>query len=261
MQRINHDGLVFYRFEELAQANDLVHALFTRQGGVSRAPFNTLNLGHTVGDELEAVRLNHERALAAVGLRRADVVTAHLVHGARVAVVGREDRGRVCAETDALITAEPGVALLLRFADCVPVLLFDPRRRVIGLAHAGWRGLPAGVVPATVATMTRAFGCRPADIWAGVGPSIGPCCYQVGPEVIAQVATVMNGRRPFRQVGQRVHLDLWAAVRGQLEDAGVGRVAVAAQCTACHTDEWFSHRAEHGRTGRFGVVMSLRQPL
>lgn len=257
MQRTNHNGVIYYRFEGLVAEPGLEHALFTRRGGVSRPPFDTLNVGHTVGDDLDAVRENHERALGALGWRPADVVTGHLVHGARVAVVGPQDKGRVCAETDALVTAEPGVTLMLRFADCVPVLFFDRRRRVIGLAHVGWRGLPAGVAPATAATMVRAFGCRPADLWAGVGPSIGPCCYEVGPEVVEQITAAVNGAHPFRVVDGRVHLDLWAAVRWQLVEAGVGQVELAQLCTSCHTDEWYSHRAEGGATGRFGVVIGL----
>jgi YfiH family protein len=258
VQRIDRDGVVFYRFEGLAEEPGLDHALFTRQGGVSRPPFATLNVGHTVGDDLGAVRVNHERALAALGWRREQVATAGLVHGARVAVVGLEHRGRVFQATDGLVTAAPGVALMLRFADCVPVLFYDRRRRAIGLAHAGWRGLPAGVVGATVATMIESLGCRPADLWAGIGPSIGPCCYEVGPEVVEQVKAAVNGGDPFRSVHGRVHLDLWAAVQSQLEEAGVGEIEVAQLCTACHTDEWFSHRAERGKTGRFGVVIGLR---
>jgi YfiH family protein len=147
---------------------------------------------------------------------------------------------------------------MLRFADGVPLLFDDRHRRAFGLAHAGWRGVPAGVVGATVATMVEAFACRPADLWAGIGPSIGPCCYEVGAEVVEQIKGAVNGSDPFRWQGERVHLDLWAAVRSQLKEAGVGEIEVSELCTACRTDEWFSHRAEGGVTGRFGVVVGLR---
>jgi YfiH family protein len=259
MRRINHNGVVFYRFRDLEDQPGLDHALFTRRGGVSQPPFATLNMGHTVGDELEAVDVNHRRALAALGWRREEVTTGYLVHGTRVAVVGPADQGRVYPETDALLTADPGVVLMLRFADCVPVLFYARRRRVIGLAHAGWRGVAAGIVPVTVARLVQAFDCRPADLWAGVGPSIGPCCYEVGPEVIAQIAVAVNGNKPsWRENAGRLYLDLWAAVRRQLEESGVGQIKVAELCTACHTDDWFSHRAEKGRTGRFGVAIGLK---
>ena len=259
MQRINKDGVIFYRFERLAGQPGVDHALFTRRGGVSELPFATLNVGHTVGDDLGAVRINHQRALAALGWRREEVATCYQVHSARVGVVGPDDRGQVRPATDALVTADPGVVLMLRFADCAPVLFYDRRRRAIGLAHAGWRGVSAGVVPSTVATLVQAFGCRPAELWAGIGPSIGPCCYEVGQEVVEQVSAAVNGRDPFRWENGRAHLDLWAAVEGQLEEAGVGQVEVAELCTACHTDDWFSHRAEGGKTGRFGVVMGLEK--
>jgi YfiH family protein len=258
LRRIDQDGVVFYRFDGLSDQPDLDHALFTRQGGVSRPPFATLNVGHTVGDDLGAVRVNHERALAALGWQREQVATACLVHGARVAVVGPDDRGRVFQATDGLVTGTPGVPLMLRFADCVPVLFYDRRRRALGLAHAGWRGVPAGVVGATVTMMVEALGCRPADLWAGIGPSIGPCCYEVGPDVVEQIEAAVNGSDPFRWQGERVHLDLWAAVQSQLQEAGVGEIEMSELCTACRIDEWFSHRAEMGKTGRFGVVMGLK---
>jgi YfiH family protein len=257
VQRVTCNGVVFYRFEALVGEPGLDHALFTRLGGVSQPPFATLNLGHTVGDDLEGVRVNHQRALGALGWRREDVATCYQVHGARVGVVGLDDRGQVRPETDALVTDTPGVVLMLRFADCAPVLFFSRRRRVIGLAHAGWRGVTAGNVPATVATLVEVFGCEPADLWAGVGPSIGPCCYDVGQDVVEQVREVVNGREPFRWEAGRARLDLWTAVQSQLEENGVGRIEVAQMCTACHTDEWFSHRAERGRTGRFGVAIGL----
>ena len=258
MQRINHDGIVFYRFERLADEYGLDHAIFTRRGGVSLPPFASLNVGHTVGDDLRVVEVNHHRALAALGLRRRDVATCYQVHAARVGVVGPDDRGNVRPKTDALVTAAAELVLMLRFADCVPVLFYDRQRRVIGLAHAGWRGVTSRVVLATVETLVRAFGCRPADMWAGVGPSIGPCCYQVGQEVVEQVGGVLDGGALFHQVNGRAHLDLWAAVQCQLVEAGVRQIDVAELCTACDTDEWFSHRAEGGKTGRFGVVIGLR---
>ena len=161
------------------------------------------------------------------------------------------------SETDALVTEAAGVVLMLRFADCVPVLFYDRRKHVVGLAHAGWRGIPAGVIPATLAKLVDAFGCELRDVWAGVGPSIGPCCYEVGPEVIDAVSEAVNGRQPYHSQGGRTYLDLWAAVKGQLADAGVEDVEMSEICTSCHSDEWYSHRAEKGRTGRFGVAFGL----
>jgi YfiH family protein len=149
---------------------------------------------------------------------------------------------------------------MLRFADCVPILFYDPVRGAVGLAHAGWRGTVACIARATVRRMVEAFGCRPADIRAGIGASIGPCCYEVGDEVVeAARAAFPNARHLLRrQDGGRWHFDLWAANCHQLALEGVKEIEVSGFCTACRTNEWFSHRAEEGRTGRLGAVIGLR---
>ncbi len=252
------DGILLYRFEGLGEAEEVKHAVLTRVGGVSRGAYATLNLGHTVGDDLAAVEENHRRALGALEVEVGQTVSPHQVHGARVGVVGSAHRGTVQPETDALVTAEVGVPLLMRFGDCAPVLFFDPVRRAIGIAHAGWRGVAAGSVPATVEALAGRLGCERADLWAGVGPTIGPCCYEVGPEVVDAVrAACPDGAEVVRRVDGRVHLDLPAAVEAQLDAAGVGRVENSHLCTACRRDEFFSHRAERGHTGRFGILMEL----
>jgi YfiH family protein len=253
-------GLVFYQFESLVGHPEVQHAIFARLGGQSQGPFASLNVGSLVGDNRAAVQANHELIYAQLGLQPAAVVTARQVHGAHVAAVRSSDGGTIIPETDALISDEPGVALLLRFADCVPVVLYDPQRQAIGLAHAGWRGWVAGVVQNTVSALQSAFGSQPADLVAGVGPAIGPCCYEVGPDVVAAVERIAGAgtdllRRPPDGV---VHLDLPGAVRWQLQRSGVRRIEDSGLCTHCRTDEFFSHRAEHGHTGRFAAVVALQ---
>ncbi len=258
MKRATQDGVVLYRFEDLDGVDGLLHAVLTRIGGVSRGPYATLNLGHTVGDDLKAVEENHRRALRPLGLEQGQVVSPWQVHGAAVEVVGPAERGTVRAETDALVTAAPEVPLMMRFGDCAPVLLFDPVSRAVGLVHAGWRGVVAGVVGASIRTMTERLGCTPADIWAGIGPTIGPCCYEVGTGVAQEIASACpSGTEVVHSVNGRVHADLPAAVEAQLRGAGVEQIEQAELCTACRVDEFFSHRAEDGRTGRFGVVIGL----
>ena len=252
------DGIVLYRFRGASGVKGLHHAVLTRIGGVSQGPYATLNLGHTVGDDLAAVEENHRRALGSLGLIPGKVVSPYQVHGARVGVVGQAHLGTVQPATDALVTGVPSVPLLMRFGDCAPILFFDPVQRVIGVAHAGWRGVVAGSVGATVRAMVERLNCAPDDIWAGIGPTIGPCCYEVGPKVVEAVeAACPVGSDVVHCVDDQVHLALPAAVQAQLCAAGVRQIENANLCTACRVDEFFSHRAERGRTGRFGVVMEL----
>jgi YfiH family protein len=252
------DGVVYYRFGGLSQANDLAHAALTRIGGVSAPPYATLNLGHTVGDDIGAVEENHRRALSLFGFEVDQTVSPYQVHGARVGLVGRAHRGTVQPSCDALVTDTPGVPLLLRFADCVPILLYDPVRRAIGVAHAGWRGAMANVVGATVRALVERLGCEPDRVWAGIGPAIGPCCYEVEADVVAAVQTACPvDARISRQAAGRTFLDLPGVVRTQLQAAGVSWIEDSNLCTACHVDEFFSHRLERGTTGRFGVLMGL----
>lgn len=152
----------------------MIQGVFTRRGGVSRGPYSGLNVGYTVGDDLQAVEINHNRICRTLGIPRQAITSARQVHGTQIAPVKPEDRGRTFPDTDGLITDVPGVVLLLRFADCVPLIFFDPARPAVGLAHAGWRGTPAGIAARTVMSMQATFGSRPEELTAGIGPAIGP---------------------------------------------------------------------------------------
>lgn len=258
MHRYEQSGLVFYRFAGLDDHPHVHHAVFTRLGGVSQPPFAELNLGHTVGDASPAVEENHRRVYRVLEVTRQDVVTAWLVHGRTVCAVDWQHAGQVVPRTDGLITRTRGLLLFQRFADCLPVLIFDPAQMAIGIAHAGWRGTVAGIASATVRAMQAAFGSRPVDLWVGIGPGIGPCCYEVGEEVIHAVRTTFEDAGALLpRVNGAVHFDLPGANVRQLRDLGVERIEVSSICTACRVDEFFSHRAERGKTGRFGVAIGL----
>ena len=263
MQRIQaENGVVYYRFEQWAQSVPLRHGIFTRLGGVSQAPWHTLNVGGTVGDAPAAVRENHRRIYAALGVPAARVCTVWQVHGAET-VYARQPRpdGRWLARADGIITDQAGLALMMRFADCVPILLYDPAHHAIGLAHAGWRGTVLGAGVSTLQAMQRTFGTRPQDVQAAIGPGIGPERYQVGEEVVQAVHQAFGTFDGLvrRAPDSSAYLDLWAANRRALQRAGVAQIQVAELCTASHTDEFYSHRAEAGRTGRFGVVIALQE--
>jgi polyphenol oxidase len=259
MERKTHDGLAYYQFGNLGA---LRHGIFTRHGGASPAPWAALNLGGTVGDDPAIVRHNQRLILDALGLNAARACTVWQVHSADTVVaqgpvVGR----RWLAQADGLVTDRADTPLVMRFADCTPLLFHDARQGVIGIAHAGWRGTVQGAAASVVRTMQRLFGCQPQDISAAIGPSIGPARYQVGEEVVAAARAHFGA--PAATLFQRdpadgtAYFDLWQANRLDLQRVGVENVEISGLCTATRTDEFYSHRAEHGRTGRFGAVISL----
>ena len=259
MRQVNQAGLTYYQFEYLAARADVVHGVFTRKGGVSVPPWAWLNLSRSTGDSLEAVTENSRRLLNVLSLSPDRTVSAWLNHGSRVALVGAQHAGAALRDTDALVTATPGVALSMRFADCVPVIFHDAARGVIAIAHAGWPGVVAGILGATVRAMRDEFGCQPSAIWAGIGPAIRVECYQFGADLAQRVvaACPVGANILSHQPDGALHLDLIAAVKLQLGAADVLGIEDSGICTACHTDEWFSHRKEK-KTGRFGVVVGLR---
>jgi polyphenol oxidase len=259
MNRYHDNGLPFLRFAGFPEDGVQQHAVFTRHGGISPAPFHTLNLSVSVADTRDNVYANRTRAYGIYGRDTHSVVHAHLVHGAGVAEVTRADDGTWRPEVDAIITAEPGCALTMNYADCAPIFLYDPVRRAIGLGHAGWQGAIKDLPGALVRAMHDAFGSHPTDLLAAVGPCIGPCCYEVGEPVIGQVhdAFAVPDDLLIADGGPRPHFDLPAANRRRLFDAGVQQVEMSGLCTACRTDLFFSHRAEKGLTGRFGVMFML----
>ncbi len=258
MKRITQAGLVYYQFETWGA---LRHGIFTRKGGVSRAPFDALNLGGNVGDDPKAVRCNHDRMYAVLGVDGARACTVWQVHSTDIVMVNAPVPGRRwLAQADAMMTDRADVVLAQRYADCTPVFYFDPTKGVIALAHAGWRGTVQGISGAVVRAMERSYGSHPSNIQAAIGPSIGPSRYQVGEEVVAAVQEHFGttaGLIRRDSADGTAYFDLWAANRLDLERAGVEQIEVAGICTAENTDEFFSHRAEKGRTGRFGALLSL----
>jgi YfiH family protein len=232
-----------------------LHAYSVRSGGTSEPPYHSLNLGDHVGDAPERVGRNRAIFSAEAGVSPERWVTAEQVHGSEVACVDESDAGRKIPGVDALVTATPDLSLVLFFADCASVLLADPARRAIGLAHAGWRGTAARIAEKTAAAMAEAFGSRPGDLRAAVGPRIGPCCYEVGGEV-ADALGEWEGA--VRERGGSRFADLGAANRAQLKAAGLREenVFVSPLCAACEAESFLSDRRD-GRTGRMAALLML----
>jgi YfiH family protein len=250
----------------------VAHAVGTRHGGISTPPYDTLNLGYGTRDEEYRVVENRRRFVESLGVARSSVVAGRLSHGTQVRtfrssdhrslnsyvtpVRSVSDRREAFFDADAAVSDVPELFLLLTFADCVPILFADRRRGVVGAAHAGWRGTARGIAVEVVRTMRREFGSNPRDMVIGIGPSIGPCCYEVGGEVLAAFA--QSGLEAVtRQSNGSTSLDLWTTNERQLLEAGVAPENIENKrlCTSCNVDDFFSHRAEHGATGRFGLLI------
>ena len=257
MPFIQNNSLRYYQFDSL----QVRHGIFTRQGGVSPEPWGSLNVGGTVGDDLARVKENRLLAFHAMGCKPESIFDVWQVHSADV-VCAQAPRpvNESHRQADIILTDKPDVTLFMRFADCVPILFYDPRNAVVGLSHAGWMGTLRDVATVTVNAMHKNYGSNPADIVACVGPSIGPDHYEVGADVILQVTQKFgdDSHHLLRSNNGKIHFDLWQTNKLLLERAGVGKIEVAGICTACHTEDWYSHRAEKGRTGRFGALISLQ---
>lgn len=260
MKAQHKDGIPYFQFDSLPANGRIQHAIFTRQGGVSPAPFASLNLSVSVPDEKARVYENRRRAYGIYGRDTATVVHAHLVHDTAVARVTQANNGTWLPHVDGIITNEPGCALTMNYADCTPIFLYDPVHQAIGLGHAGWQGAVKDLPGAMVRAMQAEFGSDPAQLVAGIGPSIGPCCYEVGEVVITAVHAAFADPASLlipHSSSLSPHFDLPAANRRNLARAGVRQIEQSEFCTACRTDLFFSHRAEKGKTGRFGTIFVL----
>jgi polyphenol oxidase len=270
----------YLQFEQLAEIPGLVHAVFTRLRGFSAAPFAGLNASSVTGDDPMVVARNKAEIISTLGL---PLVATKPVHGGAVAIIGRETaaersekwlepmQGRLrTTEADAMVSNEAGFALCWAYGDCAPILLYDPEHTALALIHAGWRGTAAGVVPNTVAAMIARFNSRPGALLAGIGPAIGACCYEVGPEVqdtfagnpLAWECARFVAREPrvdsVKSSG--VYLDVAASNYQQLLASGIlaEHINDSGYCTGCRTDLFYSHRREPWPSGRFAVAVGLK---
>ena len=255
----------------LGDSDRVVHAFSTRQGGVSLAPYATLNLGASVGDDPTAVEENRRRFFGTFGVESSQVVRVKQVHGDGVLTVTEDLVSRrgfpgvlldERYEYDALVTNLPDLALVVSTADCLPLLIHDPVRGAVGAVHAGWRSTAKRIAARALEALATAYGTDPKDCRVAIGPGIRGCCYEVGDEVTKAMAVALptweahaEGTRP-----DHWRLDLAGINRALLEAAGVRarRIADVGLCTACRTDLFFSHRAEKARTGRMMNLILLR---
>ncbi|BCL81521.1 laccase domain protein [Ktedonobacteria bacterium brp13] len=292
-----YENIRYLQFDYVRQFPELIHGVFTRQGGYSSAPYASLNTSAPPrggGDNFDDVVRNRQLALQALDLSSTPNVTLWQIHSADVLTLTQPETWRtdwasmsyytrpwqpeMIRQGDAIITQERGIAMALSFADCAPITFYDPVQHVAGIAHGGWRGTARGVVIATVEEMQQRYGSRPQDIYAGIAPAIGPCCYEVSQDVedlflgrqefdvlptnpryrvrVRESATFSTIQLPEKE---SLRLDIQTTNRNQLLMAGLQpeHIEVMPLCTSCRTDLFFSHRKEQGRTGRFVVILAL----
>ena len=246
-QTHEQNGLVWLTSDILGGVR---HGFSTRKGGVSVPPWDTLNLGVGRGDDLENVRENYRRFCAALGTDPTRCVLSKQIHEDNVRLVTADDcgkglwRDRDYTSVDAMICNTPEIPLVVFSADCNVILLYDPVRRAIGAAHAGWRGTALGIVKKTVEQMTAAFGCDPADLRAAIGPAIGQCCFETDGDVPVALRDALGADvEPYMTWnGSKWHIDLKSVNALWLRRAGVEQIDRSDLCTACRQDLFWSHR-------------------
>lgn len=250
-------------FEMFKEQSKLVHLITTREGGCSKSPYNTLNLSFNTKDDPLCVTNNRKRLARTLGIEVEQLIFPRQVHSDTVIKVNEafcHSTIKTPVECDALITNTSSIAIGILIADCVPLLFYDPVNHAIGTAHAGWRGTVANIALKTILSMQKHFGTRPADLLAGIGPSIGPQHFEIGEAVAGEFKRAFQHCEDILYFnGHKIFCDLWNANKKQLLKAGLNKknISVAKMCTFEQHDTFFSHRFSKGITGRMGAVMML----
>ena len=266
--KARHVGdLLYYTFPSFDGIDFVRHGFSTRLGGVSEGTFASMNLSFTRGDDPAAVRENFDRFCAAIRVEAEDVVISAQTHTANVKIVTAADRGqgitreKEYTDVDGLITNEPNVVLCTQYADCVPLLFVDPVKRVVATSHAGWRGTAAGIAAVTVEKMVETFGCNPEDILAGIGPSIGYCCFEVDTpvyEAFCRVPVFDEGCYTAHP-NEKYHINLQEVNRRWMLRAGLRpeQITVTDLCTKCRPDVFWSHRITGDARGSLAAFIAI----
>ncbi len=254
-----NNSLQYFKFRA-SEFQGTAHGFFTRLGGVSPFPMKSLNLGGGLGDTRENILENQRRIFAAINMPVNSGYDVWQIHSTQVVFAERARRkDEEHLKADAIFTDNPEVTLLMRFADCVPILLYQPDLRIIGIVHAGWKGTVSRICSMAIDQACTHFKTQTGDWVAGIGPSIGPDHYEVGKDIrdLGRDAFREKLEEVFIQKEGRIFMNLWKANHYLLQKAGVKKIFTMDICTACDTNLWFSHRAEKGKTGRFAGVIAL----
>lgn len=261
-RRTAGNGVVYYASPLLEKAG-VPHAFSTRHGGISPAPFDSLNLGNPnncgIQDDYERIWENYKLLQAACGSAGRELCRVHQVHGAGVVRAARGVAFDVHQKADAIVSDDPARVVSVRVADCVPVLLSTADGRMVAAVHAGWRGVIAGVVFSALKAMEAGGHARPSEVIAAIGPSISGDAFEVGPEVVAEFRGKFGSAAPVKdRDGGKGSVDLREAIRLQLQRSGVGadQIDASDRCTFRDSEEFFSHRRDRGITGRMAAIIA-----
>lgn len=266
MQKLTLNPLTF-TFGIFSEREDVLVFITTRQGGTSQNHLSSCNIGFNSEESSATTIDNRKKICDALSIDFSKLTFQHQVHDDRITIVDLGNAGAgllqkqgALYQSDAMITTEKGVTLFAQAADCVPIAIFDPKRRVIAAIHAGWRGTVKKIAQKTALKMIAEFGCTPQNMLVGIGPSIGRCCYEVGKEVVEAITqNFTNSSNIVYQNTTSYHIDLWEANKSQLTEIGISdfNIEVANECTKCNSNLYYSSRNDNGFTGRFGIGISM----
>ncbi len=271
MQTSNVSDTELYLFENLIAFDNITHFVSSRKGGYSKGVFQGLNIGFNVGDDDWNVLRNRKILSDAVNIPIDSFTFANQCHGSNINFAGSSLRGcgssdekSSLEDTDGMITSTPGICITVQVADCVPVLLYDSENHIAAVIHAGWKGTIGQITGKTLEKMIHFCSSKPVNIYAGIGPSIGPCCYEVGQNVYKELKYKGISKKdiiiPSKQK-DKYYFNLWQANKKQLTDLGVKpeNIEEAAICTKCNNESFYSSRASDGKTGRFASGIMLKK--
>lgn len=259
------EGVPLLTYPLLEKTEFVTHGFTTRMGGVSEGYCSTMNISTTRGDDPKAIEENQRRLARALGVRVEDFTYTHQTHTTNVAVVREEDRGKRFMETDGMVTDVQGICLVTFYADCVPLYFVDPVHRAIGLSHSGWRGTVKRMGQVTLERMKEAYGTKPEDVFAAIGPSICQDCYEVSGDVIEEFRKNFSefvwSQLFYEKENGKYQLNLWRANQIVLTEAGVEaqKIAVTNLCTHCNPEILFSHRSTGVKRGNLSALLAIKR--
>lgn len=264
-------GLAYLRIPAFEDSGMVKHCFTTRIGGVSQGIYNSLNTSDDKEDPVENVHRNLELVCGAIDVDYRNLVFAVQTHEDNIRIVKESDSGKGISvpndinNTDGLMTNIPGIPLITFYADCVPLFFLDRKNKAIAVVHSGWKGTVLKIGAKTIRQMTETYGTKPEDCLVGIGPSIGPECFEVGPEVAQEFKDSFDNWNEFiKPFGiDKFKIDLWKANKLMLMDMGIPEknITISGFCTKCNEDLFFSYRRDKGKTGSMSAIMELRDTL